>query len=257
MEKREYTTTVQDSGDPGYINRILVATPCTGLVRIEWVQSRYGQIIPVNWSAVQVIEYLQSYYPMRYEVAEAQNLICKLVVEKDFEWVLFIEHDTCPPPDAFIRFNQYMRERKYPVVSGLYYTRSRPSEPLVFRGRGNSVYEDWKMGDIVKCDGVPTGMLLVHGSIIKAMWNESPEYSVKGIITRRVFDTPRKLWYSPDETMYNSISGTSDLDWCTRVMEGGFFAKAGWKTQASQKYPFIVDTNIFCRHIDQDGTAYP
>lgn len=257
---REYRSIVMDSGNPGYVNRLLVATPTTGLVRIEWVAARYGQIIPVNWSMVQMDQYLNSFYPLRYQVADAQNLIVRRVIELDFEWLLLIEHDTVLPSDAFIRFNQYIRDEKTPIVSGLYYTRSRPSEPLVFRGRGTSVFTDWEMGDLVWADGVPTGCLLVHAGILRAMWEESEEYIVGDQKTRRVFDTPRALWMDPENEKFafvNATSGTSDLDWCTRVMEGGFFKKAGWDEYEDKQYPFLVDTQIFCKHINMDGEIFP
>ena len=253
----KYTTTIQDSGDPGYVNRLLVATPTTGLVRIEWVQARYGQIIPINWSMVTMLQFINSYIPLRYQVADAQNLIVREVVSKNFDWLLLVEHDNLLPPDAFIRFNEYMRKADTPVVSGLYYTRSRPSEPLVFRGRGNSFYGDWKVGDLVWCDGVPTGCLLIHGSILRAMWAESAEYNVGSQVTRRVFETPRNLWFDPESQQYNTACGTSDLWWCTRVVEGGFFKKAGWDRYHEMRNPFLVDTNIFCKHIDPDGIQYP
>lgn len=254
---REYRTIVKDSGDPGYVNRVMVATPVTGLVRIEWVMARYGQIIPVNWSQVQMLEFIDGYYPLRYQVADAQNLIVKEAIEKDFEWLLLVEHDTMLPPDAFIRFNQYMRTAVVPVVSGLYYTRSRPSEPLVFRGRGTGAFYDWQMGDLVWVDGVPTGCLLIHMAIMREMWKDSPEYIVSGTNTRRVFDTPRKMWFDPESQQYNATQGTSDLDWCTNIMKGGYFAKAGWTEYADKEYPFLVDTNIFCKHIGMDGQQYP
>lgn len=254
---REYRTVINDSGDPGYVNRLLVATPCTGLVRVEWVMARYGQIIPTNWSMVTMLQFINGYMPLRYQVADAQNLIVKEVVEKDFEWLLLVEHDTVLPPDAFIRFNAYMRQANMPVVSGLYYTRSRPSEPLVYRGRGNSFYGDWQLGDLVWCDGVPTGCLLIHGGLLRAMWAESEEYTIQNQVVRRVFDTPRQLWFDPASQQFNTTAGTSDLDWCTRVMKDGFFKKAGWDDYQDKEYPFLVDTNIFCRHIDMDGTQYP
>jgi len=253
----EYRTVLNDSGTSGYMNRLLVATATTGLVRIEWVQARYGQIIPVNWSMVQVSQFMNSFIPLRYQVADAQNIIVKAVIEGEFEWLLFIEHDTMPPPDAFIRFNQHIRDEKVPVVSGLYYTRSRPSEPLIFRGRGTSFYSDWKMGDKVWCDGVPTGMLLIHAGILREMWKESPEYQVGEVVTRRIFETPRNLWFDPEQNQFNTTCGTSDLDWCTRVMEGGYFKKAGWKKYQKKKWPFLVDTEIFCKHIGMDGQQYP
>lgn len=254
---KPYRTIVQDSNDPGYVNRLFIGTPVTGLVRVEWVAARYGQIVPVNWSNVQAMEFVNSYMPLRYQVADAQNMIVKIVVEKEFEWCLLVEHDVILPPDAFLRFNQYMRDPIVPVVSGLYFTRARPSEPLIFRGRGNGAFVDFELGDKVWCDGVPTGCLLIHAGILREMWNESEEYQVKGTTTRRVFDTPRNLWIDPESGQFNTTTGTSDLDWCTKVMKGNYFAKAGWDEFAGKENPFLVDTNIFCRHIDMSGEQFP
>jgi hypothetical protein len=254
---REYRTIINDSNDPGYTNRLLIGTPTTGLVRIEWVTARYGQIIPTNWSHVQMLQYLNAYIPLRYQVDDAQNLIMKAAVEGDFEWVLLVEHDTILPPDAMLKFNEYMRAEDTPVISGLYYTRSRPSEPLLYRGRGTSFYTNWKMGDKVWVDGVPTGCLLIHVGLIRAMWDEAEEYTIANQVTRRIFRTPRDAWASPDDEKFNTLSGTSDLQWCTDVMKGDYFKKAGWKDYARKKYPFLVDTNIFCRHINPDGEQFP
>jgi len=254
---REYKTIVNDSGTSHYVNRLLVATPVTGLVRIEWVQARYGQIIPANWSLVQMNEYLNSYMPLRYQVDDAQNLIVKQMIAGDFEWLLLIEHDNVLPPDAFVRFNKYMRDEKVPIVSGLYFTRSRPSEPIVYRGRGTSFYDDWKIGDLIWVDGVPTGCLLIHQAILKAMWDESPEYIVKNQVTRRVFDTPRNLWFDPETNQFNTMTGTSDLAWCDRIIKDEIFKKAGWKKYGKKKYPFLIDSQIFCKHINPDGEQFP
>lgn len=256
-KKSEYRTIIQDSKDPGYTNRLLVGTAATGLVRVEWVQARYGQTIPCNWSMVTMMEYFNSFIPLRYQVADAQNLIVKQAVELDFQWLLLWEHDVCPVPKTLVRLNEYIRSEKVPIVSGLYYTRTRPSEPLVYRGRGTSYYSDWKLGDKVWVDGVPTGFLLVHMSIMREMWKESAEYQVKGQITRRIFDTPRKEWYDPESGAYNALTGTSDLEWSTRVMKGEFFAKAGWKKYQKKEWPFLVDTTLFCRHVSQDGSIFP
>lgn len=254
---RQYRTIIKDSGDPGYVNRVLVGTPTTGLVRIEWVQARYGQIVPVNWSMVQMLHFMDSFIPLRYQVADAQNVIVNEVIRKDFEWCLLVEHDTILPPDAFMRFNDYMRRAEVPVVSGLYYTRSRPSEPLVFRGSGTGAYTDFKIGDEVWVDGVPTGCLLIHSAILRAMWAESEEYTIGNLTLRRVFETPGRAWFDPESSQYNTIAGTSDLNWCWRVMKEGFFEKAGWDKYQDMQYPFLIDTNIFCRHINPDGEQFP
>lgn len=260
---RDIRSVVDDSGNPRYTNRILIGTASTGLVRVEWVAARYSQLIPVNWSQVEMREYLNGYYPLRYQVDDAQNLIVRACLEGDFEWLFLLEHDVLMPDNTFMLLNQYMRDVKIPVVSGLYYTRSRPSEPLIFRGRGTGAFVDFKLGDLVWCDGVPTGALLIHHSILRAMWDDSPEYIVtsRGApqITRRVFNTPRNLWIDPETKAHNATSGTSDLDWCTRIMDGGYFEKAGWSLDfcPDPANPFLVDTRIFCKHINSDGEQFP
>lgn len=258
----EYRTILSDSGNPGYVNRILIGTACTGLVRIEWVQSRYGQMVPVNWSQVDYLSTYSGFYTLRYPVDDAQNIIVKTAIEKEFEWLLLWEHDVLAPPNAYMVLNDYMRSQKYPIVSGLYFTRSRPADPLVFKGRGNGAYLDWKFGDLVWCDGLPTGFLLVHTSILKAMWPDCEEYEPRqGVVTRKVFWTPREQWVDPANGWQNSISGTSDLDWCTRVIGGDYIRKAGWNKFMDElqdpKCPLLVDTNLFCRHINPNGEIFP
>jgi hypothetical protein len=255
---RRYRTVVDDSGNLGYVNRLLVGTATTGSVRMEWVCARYGQVIPTNWSMVQALHFMDGYVPLRYQVADAQNLIVRDAVNSDFEWLLLLEHDTMPPPDAFIRFNEYMRRGDVPVVSGLYYTKTTPPEPLVYRGRGNGAYDLFALGDLVWCDGVPTGCLLIHCAILREIWKDSEEYEVRsGVQTRRVFETPMRQWYDPESGQYNAATGTSDLEWCTRVMQEEYFARAGWDAYQEKEYPFLVDTNILCSHIDQNGVQFP
>ena len=237
-------------------NRILIATPATGLVRMEWVHARYGQIIPTNWSQVELTQWINSYVPMKYLLPDAENLIAKVAIEGDFEWVLSIEQDNVLPKNAFFKINEYMKDGTIPIISGLYFTKSNPAEPILYRGRGNGAFEDWKFGDKVWVDGIPFGFTLIHSSILKALWNESPEYEINGQITRRVFELPDKNWGSPEDG-YGAVRGTTDLNWCTRIMKDNIFEKAGWKEYQKKKYPFLVDTSIFIEHIDNEGRKYP
>jgi hypothetical protein len=257
----EYRRIIQDSGDPVYVNRVLIGTATTGLVRIEWVGARYSVTLPVNWSQVEMTQQIPTYIPLRYQVADAQNLIVKHCLDAEFEWLLLLEHDVLIQADAFLIFNEYLQEKHVPIVSGLYYSRSHPSVPLVFRGRGNGVYTDWQMGDKVYVDGVPTGLLMIHTSILKLMWDDSAEYNCQGIVTRRVFDTPRKIWDNPVTGYHNRMGGTSDLDWCTKVMEGDYIRRAGWTDYMDgledERYPFLLDTRLFARHIEKTGEMFP
>jgi hypothetical protein len=263
----EYRHIVDDSGQPGYMNRVMIGTATTGLVRVEWVGARYNVTIPINWSQVEMTHQIPTYMPLRYQVADAQNLIVKQALypqghqEGSFEWLLLLEHDVVIQPDCFLLFNEYLQGKHAPIVSGLYYSRSHPSMPLAFRGRGNGVYEEFQLGDKVYCDGVPTGLLMIHTGILQLMWDDSPEYSAWGQTTRRVFNTPREMWTNPVTGYQGFKNGTSDLDWCNRVMEGDYFRRAGWNKYMDEledeRYPFLCDTRIFAKHINPNGEQFP
>lgn len=253
-------TVIDDSGNDEFRGkRLLVGTPTTGIVRMEWVAARYNQTIPTNWSKTDMIEYMSSFVPLRYTVADAQNLIVKACVEEGYEWLLLIEDDTMPPPNALQIFTDYMDKGDIPVVSGLYFTRSVPPEPMVYRGRGNHYFRKWTLGDKVWVDGVPTGMLLIHSKLLKAVWNDSPEYTVphSNKVTRRVFDTLSQTWFNEENGANETLASTSDLNFCTRVINGDYLTKAGWPEIAKKKYPFLIDTNIFARHIEKNGVQFP
>lgn len=237
--------------------QLFVATPCTGLVRMEWAMSRFGQIIPCNWGYKTGVSWMPNYAPMGYLVADAQNLIVKRFIEDaTCEWLFIVEQDNVLPSDCFLRLNEYMRTKKVPIVSGLYYTKSVPSEPMVYRGRGNSYYTDWKIGDKVWVDAIPTGCILIHRSILELLWNESPEYRAGDQITRRVFHTPETTWRDPQFGINNSV-GTSDMEFCSRIIMSKVFERTGWKEVANKEFPFLIDTNIFVGHITDDGTIFP
>lgn len=244
----------------GYRSRIMLGTPTLGLIRIEWHEAMASLIIPCAWS-------WQLCTPKGFLVDDAQNLICKSALDGGVEWVFFVEDDTAPPPDALLRLNEHLRaaanrETGQPIVSGLYRLKGGSGEPLMYRGIAQGAYWDWKPGDQVWVRGVPTGCLLVHMSLIKILWDESPEYTVKtvgGEVTlRRVFENPRRFEYHPESHTYATVSGTSDLAFCERVIKDDVLRRAGW-LGAADRAPncFLVDTRIACGHLDREtGIAY-
>jgi hypothetical protein len=236
--------------------RLLIGVPMTGLVRSEWCMARYGQVIPCNWSQSECVMWMNSMVPLGYAVAEARNMIVDEVVKKDYEWLLFIDHDTMPPPDAFVTINQYMIDGSIPVVCGLYYAKCHPPEPLIFRGRGNGTFNKFTIGQKVWCDGIPMGFTLINAKLLRVMHKDAPPYKIGDRTVKQVFDTPAGVRQLA-KGGYAMFHGTEDLAWCKRVMEGGYFTKAGFPKFAKKEYPFLVDTNIFCKHISPDGKVYP
>jgi hypothetical protein len=240
-------------------NRIFIGTPTLGIVRMEWAVARYSQLIPCNWSAGGAHAGYSHTFPMGYLVADAQNIIVDMAVRQNFEWIFLIEDDVIIPFDCFARINEYMRDGSIPVISGLYFLKSEPPEPLVYRGRGNGAFFDWKMGDKIWVDGVPTGCLLINGKVLKLMWDESPEYlTATGQAVKRVFETPSKVWLDPESGFVQSQAGTSDLYWCDRVRNEKVLQRSGFEDIGNKEFPYLVDTNLFCKHIDlSTGKQYP
>ena len=256
-EKNDYTSLIFR---PKHLtqDRITIGIPMTGLLRSEWVLARYSQVIPCNWGNQEFFHWMNNCSPIGFAVAEARNVITEAFIKSGNDWLLFIDHDVILPPNAFIKINEYMNHGRYPVVCGLYFAKCHPPEPLIYRGRNNSHYRDFKIGDKVWVDGIPMGCTLIHRSLMKLMWDDAEEYIAGGNLkVRKVFDTPAGVYHDPQSGGSRTYSGTEDLAWCNRVIAGDFLKKAGWPKIAKQKYPFLCDTSLFCRHITFDGQTYP
>lgn len=212
--------------------------------------------MPVNWLAH---GYDLDYATCGYSIDDAYNMICRRMIEEGAEWLLTVEDDVLLPLDCFLKMGAYIDKADIPVVSGLYYHKGFPPEPLVFRGIGNGVYKDWKPGEKVWCDGLPMGCLLIHGSIIKWFWDSAEEYlTANGEKTRKIFTTPREIKFDKTKLAYTTMQGTQDLHFFDRIIKLGVLKKTGWTKIAKKKYPFLCDTTIFCKHIDrQTGKQYP
>lgn len=234
--------------------RIIVGIPMTGLLRSEWVMARYSQVTPCNWAQVDVIRWLDPHSPLGYMVADARNIIADEAIKGNFEWLFFIDHDVILPMGTILAINEYMINPQAPIVSGLYFTKSVPSEPLIYRKRGNGYYSNWKMGDRVWVDGVPMGCTLIDVKLLKAVAGEVEEYIVEGRKVKRIFETPARAVFDPETNGWHNSSGTEDLEFCSRVIEHKLIEKAGYE---QKEYPFILDTSLFCKHIDFSGVQYP
>lgn len=246
--------------------RIMVATPTLGIVRMEWSCARNGQIIPTNWASVGCnisSDAPHDFIPLGYLTADAQNIAAQACVKDGHEWLILHEDDVVLPPNTFVIFNEYINKADVPIVSGLYYLKSEPSEPILYRGRGNSYFADFKVGDKVWVDGVPTGIILIHRSILEVLYNESEEYiafaqAVNKVQVRKIFETPQKQYLDPQTRAYVTEQGTSDLEFCSRIIKEDILTKAGWSEIAKKEFPFLCDTRIFCHHIDlTTGRMYP
>jgi len=137
---------------------------------------------------------------------------------------------------------------------------------MVFRGRGNGVWNGWKPGDVVEVDGVPTGCLLIHRRLLEVCASHAPVISLTRLAAdgstheikcREVFRTIREAGVDPESGEFIRRIGTSDLEWCDQVITKGYLKEAGFGHLSRKRYPFVMDTRIDCGHIDRStGRIY-
>jgi hypothetical protein len=246
---------IENSGKPQ--QRIIVGIPMTGLVRAEWMVARYGQVIPCNWGQADLMQYMDGYSPVQYSVADARNIIANEAVKQNFEWLFFIDHDTIIPQGTILKLNERMINDPVPAWSGLYFTKSVPAEPLVYRGFGQGYFDDWMLGDDVWVSALPMGCTMINVKLLKVMYDEAEDYIANGMQLKRIFETPAKIYYDINTLNTAVLTGTEDINWCKKVVDNKVFEKAGFPEYQDKEFPFLVDTSIFCRHIDWDGKQFP
>jgi hypothetical protein len=255
---------------------LLFGTATLGQVRIEWANALHYIVLPVNLSHTAMIQPYHYMSPLRYHVAEAQNLIVSraLETEGEYEWVFLLEDDVVVPPNVLLQFAKWMHDGRFPVVSGWYNVKSNPPEPMFFRGRGNgpvcyhvgeveqhveTVNEKLKLRAVM-CDGVPTGCMLVSTKLLRAVAEDAPTMVLKRqahhdgtlheVAVKEVFITRREAGVDPETDGYYKKLGTSDLEFCDRVIDRGYLKKAGYDYAASLEWPFPIDVDIRCGHIE-------
>lgn len=230
----------------------------TGVIRAEWHLSYVSQVTPTNWSAGTATHILDHLSPLEFLVADARNIIADQAIKNDYEWLFFVDHDVCLPPNTLKRWNHYMMEGDIPIFGGLYFTRGVPAEPLTYRGSGNGFFNKWKIGDQVWLTGMGLGCTVLNIKLLKAVWEDSEEYQVQpGIRPRKIFETPSTSFVDPETGAISKFTGTEDLAFYDRVKKGDYLAKAGFSKIQKRKNFLLCDTSVFCAHIDISGQRFP
>jgi hypothetical protein len=201
---------------------------------------------------------MSQHSPIDFQVPDGRNIIAHNLLTGGYEWLLFIDHDVIVPPNLFLLVNDVMAEKKYPIWAGIYFTKSVPSEPLIYRGRGNGYFRDWKFGDKVWVDGVHMGCTLIHRSVFEGLAPNCRRYVPAPGMPEiaEFYINPAKVFSDPEQRATFVATGTEDLNFCERVIEQGVIQKAGWEVP-DFKHPIMIDTSVYCRHIDQNGLQYP
>lgn len=215
-------------------NSTVVIIPTRGQIDYRVVASWQSLITPMNGKRSII-------FAAGHEVGKAYNEMVKAVLNtpslKDWKYILCLEDDNIPPPDAHVRLLEAMYETDGDGVGGLYWTKGPGGLPLAlgnpdtYRKTGELEFRPRDLRPAIKANarlvevnGLPQGCTLFKTDLFKRI------------------DPP---WFN---TMSDIIPGkgiactTQDLDFAIKA-----------KTKGAR---FFVDLAVKVGHLDSEGTVW-
>ncbi|MCS7038031.1 MAG: hypothetical protein NZP34_00335 [Caldilineales bacterium] len=103
------------------------------------------------------------------------NIVMWFLFETDLPWLFFVDDDIELPPDALQRLYSAAVARDAWFMTGVYYRRSVPYDPLIFRQQEDGWYRsllpgtDYTVGDIITVDASGLGCTLIKRDLFFAL----------------------------------------------------------------------------------------
>jgi SAM-dependent methyltransferase len=205
-----------------------IPTLSTAKRSVPWTEALCGLQMGLGTSAGRV--WIQD-----ETIANARIALCREALRVGADYLFMLGDDVLPPPNTILTLlSQMGRElpdhegRVAPVqlVSGVYWSKSYPPEPYIWRGRFKGSYRDWKAGELLGADFAGCDCLLIDTALLRRM----PE-----------------PWFSTDYAF-----GLDQPSSPIATEDYYFFAKA-----KAAGATLFVDTAVQCLHEDRaTGTLF-
>jgi hypothetical protein len=159
------------------------------------------------------------FFTSGHEVGQAYVALIKNILEhpelRNWKYVLTLEDDNLPPPDAHLRLLESIEFGKYDAVSGLYFTKGDISMPMAYGDpaeytrtgvldfRPRDVREALAAGQIMKVNGIACGCALWRMSLFREI--PAPWYVTMNDLV-------------PDKGV---VGQTQDLNFCEKMVRAG------------------------------------
>jgi hypothetical protein len=149
---------------------IVIGVPSFGMVHLYFMARYYNLRMPMNTIQKHV-------YVVGKEVGDARNEIVAKALSLEeadpsirCEKIFFLDDDVLVHPDALLK----LLDRRRPIVSGLYYTKTSVPTPLVLHGEFEGTASSWTPGDLVECYGHGMGLTLIDAEVFRRVRDELP-----------------------------------------------------------------------------------
>lgn len=193
---------------------VVIGIPTFGMVSTMFMQSRLGQQFPLVSSAIDKFVYNKP-------IAEARNEIVEFALAQNAQYIFWLDDDVIAPGDAFLKLYNHQKD----IINGVYWSKSNPPMPLMFRNHLEGPYWNWHIGDLLEIDAAGNGLTLV-----------------KTDVYRKISEVVGGPWYS---TEYSSFPGVNSSP--SNNTEDLYFY---WKARQAG-YKIWVDTSVQALHYDK------
>lgn len=188
---------------------VVIGIPSFGMVSTFFLQARLSQQFPLVSSAIDKIV-------LNKPIAEARNEIVEYALEQGANYIFWLDDDVIPPADAFLKMYNHNKD----IINGVYWSKSNPPMPLLFRGHLEGPYWNWHVGDLIEIDAAGSGLTLVKTDVYRTM--------------KEKIGGP---WYSTEYSSFPGVksspaNNTEDLYFYWKAKQAGFKVWADTSIQA-------------------------
>lgn len=193
---------------------VVVGIPSFGMVSAYFMQARQSQQFPLVSSAIDKIV-------LNKPIADARNEIVEFALSQGANYIYWLDDDVIAPPESFMRLFRHQKD----IINGVYWSKSNPPMPLLFRNHLEGPYWNWHVGDLIEIDAAGNGLTLV-----------------KTDVYRKISETIGGPWYSVE---YGSFPGVQETPY--NNTEDLYFY---WKARKAG-YKIWADTSVQAFHYDK------
>jgi predicted SAM-dependent methyltransferase len=198
---------------------VVVGIPSFGMISTYFLQARVSQQFPLVSSAMDKIV-------LNKPIADARNEIVEYALSQNAQYIFWLDDDVIAPPNTFLRLYNHQKD----IINGVYWSKSSPTMPLLFRGHLDGPYWDWHVGDLIEIDAAGNGLTLVKTDVYRKMQKElgGPWYSVEyGSFPGVVNPLP--------------VGNTEDLYFYWKAKKAGFKV---WADTSIQAFHYDKQSNV-------------
>lgn len=210
---------------------VVKGVPSFGMVSTYFMQAFAGQQFPLVSSAIDRIV-------LNKPIADARNEIVQYALDQDATYIYWLDDDVIAPPDSFLKLWRHQKD----IINGVYWSKSNPPMPLIFRGHLDAPYLNWHVGDLLEIDAAGSGLTLVKTDVYRKIEKEvgGPWYSVDYGSFPGVKDTP--------------VNNTEDLYFYWKAKKAGYKV---WADTAVQAFHFDKTNSVMYSMPPNAPQAFP